>query len=280
MGCCAVNAKMQMEIPFDNMEDYEKLKIEIEQFLSSKDPKEKDNTNKILDFLTRTKNQISEYETELNRLQNIQTKNESVNDELIEGITQDIKILKDYYTILDKLAKENQVNNKNNEEKGIINETEIIINNNDEDDEEEINTNNLKNNKEINNKENSIKENEDIYLKKSIRRNKKGIINQNNKNLNINGISNNLYLNDSNIINIIFKLENGKKIEVNAKKNEKFLDVIERLDQNDIRIDLKNLEFYDGKNNINKKIIEGNKVTDFNLNENHIIYIKSKIKKK
>ncbi len=280
MGCCAVNAKMQMEIPFDNMEDYEKLKIEIEQFLSSKDPKEKDNTNKILDFLTRTKNQISEYETELNRLQNIQTKNESVNDELIEGITQDIKILKDYYTILDKLAKENQVNNKNNEEKGIINETEIIINNSDEDDEEEINTNNLKNNKEINNKENSIKENEDIYLKKSIRRNKKGIINQNNKNLNINGISNNLYLNDSNIINIIFKLENGKKIEVNAKKNEKFLDVIERLDQNDIRIDLKNLEFYDGKNNINKKIIEGNKVTDFNLNENHIIYIKSKIKKK
>ena len=280
MGCCAVNAKMQMEIPFDNMEDYEKLKIEIEQFLSSKDPKEKDNTNKILDFLTRTKNQISEYETELNRLQNIQTKNESVNDELIEGITQDIKILKDYYTILDKLAKENQVNNKNNEEKGIINETEIIINNSDEDDEEEINTNNLKNNKEINNKENSKKENEDIYLKKSIRRNKKGIINQNNKNLNINGISNNLYLNDSNIINIIFKLENGKKIEVNAKKNEKFLDVIERLDQNDIRIDLKNLEFYDGKNNINKKIIEGNKVTDFNLNENHIIYIKSKIKKK
>ena len=280
MGCCAVNAKMQMEIPFDNMEDYEKLKIEIEQFLSSKDPKEKDNTNKILDFLTRTKNQISEYETELNRLQNIQTKNESVNDELIEGITQDIKILKDYYTILDKLAKENQVNNKNNEEKGIINETEIIINNSDEDDEEEINTNNLKNNKEINNKENSIKENEDIYLKKSIRRNKKGIINQNNKNLNINGISNNLYLNYINIINIIFKLENGKKIEVNAKKNEKFLDVIERLDQNDIRIDLKNLEFYDGKNNINKKIIEGNKVTNFNLNENHIIYIKSKIKKK
>ena len=280
MGCCAVNAKMQMEIPFDNMEDYEKLKIEIEQFLSSKDPKEKDNTNKILDLLTRTQNQISEYETELNRLQNIKTKNESVNDELIEGITQDIKILKDYYTILDKLMKENQNNNKTNEEKGIINETEIIINNNDEDDEEEINTNNLKNNKEINNKENSIKENEDIYFKKSIRRNKKGIINQNNKNLNINGISNNLYLNDSNSINIIFKLENGKKIGVHAKKNEKFLDVIERLDQNDIRIDLKNLEFYDGKNNINKKIIEGNKVIDFNLNENHIIYIRSKIKKK
>ena len=44
MGCCAVNAKMQMEIPFDNMEDYEKLKIEIKQFLSSKDPKEKEST--------------------------------------------------------------------------------------------------------------------------------------------------------------------------------------------------------------------------------------------
>ena len=41
MGCCAMNAKIQMEIPFDNMEDYEKLKLEIEQYLSSKDPKVK-----------------------------------------------------------------------------------------------------------------------------------------------------------------------------------------------------------------------------------------------
>ena len=63
-----MDAKIQMEIPFDNMEDYEKLKLELEQFVSSKDPKLKRNMNKILDLLTRTKNQISEYEAEINRL--------------------------------------------------------------------------------------------------------------------------------------------------------------------------------------------------------------------
>ena len=55
MGCYAMDTKIQIEIPFDNMEDYEKLKLEIEQYLSSKDPKVKRNTNKILDLFTRTK---------------------------------------------------------------------------------------------------------------------------------------------------------------------------------------------------------------------------------
>ena len=41
MGCYAMDTKIQIEIPFDNMEDYEKLKLEIEQYLSSKDPKVK-----------------------------------------------------------------------------------------------------------------------------------------------------------------------------------------------------------------------------------------------
>ena len=277
MGCCAMDAKIQMEIPFDNMEDYEKLKLELEQFVSSKDPKLKRNMNKILDLLTRTKNQISEYEAEINRLQNIKSKNDNVNDELIEGITQDIKILKNYQSILNKIMKENKNTNKNFEENSIINETEIIINNDDEEEEENINY--LKNNKRINNKENAIKENEDIYFKKSIRRNKKGIINQNNKNFDVNDTSDNRYSNDSNNIKIFFEFENGKKIGVHAIKNEKFLDVIERLDQNNIRKDLKNLEFYDGKKKINQKIIEGDKVVDFNLNENHIIFIKSKLTK-
>ena len=272
-----MDAKIQMEIPFDNMEDYEKLKLELEQFVSSKDPKLKRNMNKILDLLTRTKNQISEYEAEINRLQNIKSKNDNVNDELIEGITQDIKILKNYQSILNKIMKENKNTNKNFEENSIINETEIIINNDDEEEEENINY--LKNNKRINNKENAIKENEDIYFKKSIRRNKKGIINQNNKNFDMNDTSDNRYSNDSNNIKIFFEFENGKKIGVHAIKNEKFLDVIERLDQNNIRKDLKNLEFYDGKKKINQKIIEGDKVVDFNLYENHIIFIKSKLTK-
>ena len=33
MGCCAQNAKFQMELPFEKMEEYDKLKMEVEEFL-------------------------------------------------------------------------------------------------------------------------------------------------------------------------------------------------------------------------------------------------------
>ena len=92
--------------------------------------------------------------------------------------------------------KENKNINKNLQANSIISKTEIIINKDDE--EEEENIYNLKVNKIINNKEKSIKENEDIYFKKSIRRNKKGIIDQNNKNFDIKDTSDNRYSNDSN----------------------------------------------------------------------------------
>ena len=92
--------------------------------------------------------------------------------------------------------KENKNINKNLQANSIISKTEIIINKDDE--EEEENIYNLKVNKIMNNKENSIKENEDIYFKKSIRRNKRGIIEQNNKNFDIKDTSDNRYSNDSN----------------------------------------------------------------------------------
>ena len=92
--------------------------------------------------------------------------------------------------------KENKNINKNLQANSIISKTEIIINKDDE--EEEENIYNLKVNKIMNNKENSIKENEDIYFKKSIRRNKRGIIEQNNKNFDIKDTSDNRYSNNSN----------------------------------------------------------------------------------
>ena len=91
--------------------------------------------------------------------------------------------------------KENKNINKNLQANSIISKTENILN---KDDEEEENIYNLKVNKIINNKENSIKENEDIYFKKSIRRNKKGIIDQNKKYFDIKDISDNRYSNGSN----------------------------------------------------------------------------------
>jgi len=278
MGCCAASSKFQLEVPFERMEEYEKLKLEIEQFLSSKDPNAKSNKNLISKLLKKSSNQISKYENELSRLKLNQSKNE-ISDDLIENITQDIKVLKDYHTLLNNLMKENENIDGNNQSKEIINENEIIINNNEDEDDE--NVENLKNIKNINNKENS-----DVYFKKSIRRNKKGILNQkynlnnmnnyeseNNKNIEMIDTNDNLNLNN-NIINIIFEFDNGEKVEIPVKKDEKLIDVINRLSED--KTDLKNLEniqVFDGKNNIKEKIIQGEKVENFNLNDFHVIQI-------
>ena len=137
MGCCAASSKFQLEVPFERMEEYEKLKLEIEQFLSSKDPNAKSNKNLISKLLKKSSNQISKYENELSRLKLNQSKNE-INDDLIESITQDIKVLKDYHTLLNNLMKENENIDGNNQSKEIINENEIIINNNEDEDDENV----------------------------------------------------------------------------------------------------------------------------------------------
>ena len=282
MGCCAQNAKIQMELPFEKMEEYDKLKMEIEEFLSSKDLKDKKNKNKILDFSKKLSNQISKYEKDLLKLKRDNTKNENISDELIEGMNQDIKILKDYQTTLNNLLKETE--KKNSNEGLVINQ--IIINNSSDEE------NNLKSNNEHIDDENNIdKESSEIYFKKCIRRNKKGILNQK-YNIKENNIMSNdetdkkmectdtkdnqlLYQNSVNNINIIFEFENGKKIGLQANKEEKLKDVIGKLEESGIGDTLDNYQFFDGNNNIKDKIISGEKVGNFNLNDFHVIKIKT-----
>ena len=282
MGCCAQNAKFQMELPFEKMEEYDKLKMEVEEFLSSKDLKDKKNKNKILDFSKKLSNQISKYEKDLLKLKRDNTKNENISDELIEGMNQDIKILKDYQTTLNNLLKETE--KKNSDEGLVINQ--IIINNSSDEE------NNLKSNNEHIDDENNIdKESSEIYFKKCIRRNKKGILNQK-YNIKENNIMSNdetdkkmectdtkdnqlLYQNSVNNINIIFEFENGKKIGLQANKEEKLKDVIGKLEESGIGDTLDNYQFFDGNNNIKDKIISGEKVGNFNLNDFHVIKIKT-----
>lgn len=267
MGCCAQNAKFQMELPFEKMEEYDKLKMEVEEFLSSKDLKDKKNKNKILDFSKKLSNQISKYEKDLLKLKRDNTKNENISDELIEGMNQDIKILKDYQTTLNNLLKETE--KKNSNEGLVINQ--IIINNSSDEE------NNLKSNNEHIDDENNIdKESSEIYFKKCIRRNKKGILNQK-YNIKENNIMSNdetdkkmectdtkdnqlLYQNSVNNINIIFEFENGKKIGLQANKEEKLKDVIGKLEESGIGDTLDNYQFFDGNNNIKDKIISGEKL--------------------
>jgi hypothetical protein len=283
MGCCGRKSENVIEIPFEKVEKFDKLKQRIEQFLSSNDPKEKRDNNLILDLLIKTSNEISDYEYELNKIMNKIDKDEITNNELIEGINQDIKILKDYHAILNKLMKENEymIDNPSSE---IFNE-KILLNKNQ--------SNNQENILILQNEKSSKKES--IYFKKYIRRNKIGILNMKSKikrnNIQLNFLNNyeesnkknenictseTLNINEDNEkLNLIFELDNGKKIILYAGKGEKFLDVIKKLSEKDIDYnDYKKLKFFDEENDITEKIVNGESAEDLGLTDFHLIQVK------
>ncbi len=290
MGCCGSKSKLQLEIPYEKVEKYKNLKLRIEQFLSNTDPKERMDSNKILDLLIKTSNEISDYEDELKKLKRSQSKNMNVSDELIEGISQDIKVLKDYHQILNNSLKEseyyfdNQINENINEEK--------LRNNNN-------NLNDIKNKDDssILSSEKHVKKENLLYYRKYIRRNKKRNANNNNynevNNLRLNFLnqyeitneddknndfiltSENIPLDINNDLNLIFELESGKKLLLHANQEEKFLNVVKRLSEKEEGYDnLKNLRFYDEEKDISENIANGDKIKDFGLTDFHLIQVK------
>ena len=289
MGCCGSKSKLQLEIPYEKVEKYKNLKLRIEQFLSNKDPKERMDSNKILDLLIKTSNEISDYEDELKKLKRSQSKNMNVSDELIEGISQDIKVLKDYHQILNNSLKEseyyfdNQINENINEEK--------LKNNN--------NLNDIKNKDDssILSSEKHTKKENILYYRKYIRRNKKRnannnrynevnnlrlnffnqyeITNEDDKNNDFILTSENIPLDINNDLNLIFELESGKKLLLHANQEEKFLNVVKRLSEKEEGYDnLKNLRFYDEEKDISENIANGDKIKDFGLTDFHLIQVK------
>lgn len=290
MGCCGSKSKLQVEIPYEKVEKYKNLKLRIEQFLSNTDPKERMDSNKILDLLIKTSNEISDYEDELKKLKRSQSKNMNVSDELIEGISQDIKVLKDYHQILNNSLKEseyyfdNQINENINEEK--------LRNNNN-------NLNDIKNKDDssILSSEKHVKKENLLYYRKYIRRNKKRnannnrynevndlrlnffnqyeITNEDDKNNDFILTSENIPLDINNDLNLIFELESGKKLLLHANQEEKFLNVVKRLSEKEEGYDnLKNLRFYDEEKDISENIANGDKIKDFGLTDFHLIQVK------
>ena len=290
MGCCGSKSKLQLEIPYEKVEKYKNLKLRIEQFLSNTDPKERMDSNKILDLLIKTSNEISDYEDELKKLKRSKNKNMNVSDELIEGISQDIKVLKDYHQILNNSLKEseyyfdNQINENINEEK--------LRNNNN-------NLNDIKNKDDssILSSEKHAKKENMLYYRKYIRRNKKRNANNNRynevNNLRLNFLnqyeitneddknndfiltSENIPLDINNDLNLIFELDSGKKLLLHANQEEKFLNVVKRLSEKEEGYDnLKNLRFYDEEKDISENIANGDKIKDFGLTDFHLIQVK------
>ena len=290
MGCCGSKSKLQVEIPYEKVEKYKNLKLRIEQFLSNKDPKERMDSNNILDLLIKTSNEISDYEDELKKLKRSKNKNMNVSDELIEGISQDIKVLKDYHQILNNSLKEseyyfdNQINENINEEK--------LKNNNNK-----LNEMNNKDDSSILSSEKHVKKENLLYYRKYIRRNKKRnannnrynevndlrlnffnqyeITNEDDKNNDFILTSENIPLDINNDLNLIFELDSGKKLLLHANQEEKFLSVVKRLSEKEEGYDnLENLRFYDEEKDISENIWNGDKIKDFGLTDFHLIQVK------
>ena len=296
MGCCGSNTKLQTELALKHLEKYSKLKSKLEQFLFKEDPKERMNPKKLFDIVIKSSNEISDYEKELNKLKINKLNNINISDELIEAIEEDINKLNEYHKILrELLANSDKVDN--NKENKIINE--------------KININNKEDSSILSSEINNKKEN--IYFKKYIRRNKKGILNKNKKNDNIfsdykgitqarlNFISNYEFFDDeennkkndllkttdnlpldlnNEDLNLIFELDDGKKTLIHAKPEEKFLNVIKRLSEKEKNCDtnIENLKFFDEDKDISDKIINGEIIKDFNLTDFHLIQVKFKDK--
>ena len=296
MGCCGSNIKLQTELALKHLEKYSKLKSKLEQFLFKEDQKERMNSKKLFDIVIKSSNEISDYEKELNKLKINKLNNINISDELIESIEEDINKLNEYHKILrELLANSDKVDN--NKENKIINE--------------KININNKEDSSILSSEINNKKEN--IYFKKYIRRNKKGILNKNKKNEDIfrdykgitqarlNFISNYEFFDDdennkkndllkttdnlpldlnNEDLNLIFELDEGKKTLIHAKPEEKFLNVIKRLSEKEKNCDtnIENLKFFDEDKDISDRIINGEIIKDFNLTDFHLIQVKFKDK--
>jgi hypothetical protein len=97
----------------------------------------------------------------------------------------------------------------------------------------------------------------------------------NNNNDNINDFDKNNEKNDENLINIIFVLENGKKVDIQAEKNEYFLDVVKKLGEKEEEYNnLDNILLFDDNEDITEKVKNGETVSSFGFNDYHYIQVK------
>ena len=135
MGCCGNLNKNHYEIPYEQIDEFNKLKKEIDGIITNIENQYRKDSDKLLELLNKTFVKISQFEEELDNLKNKQNIDTNIKGNYIKGLNSDIKELKDYYRILDNLIKENDNENKNLKldingiQKEVINKEEISLSN-------------------------------------------------------------------------------------------------------------------------------------------------------
>jgi hypothetical protein len=305
MGCCGNTNKNNYEIPYELIEEFNKLKKEIDEIITNNENRYRKDSIKLLELVNKTSFKISEYEKELDNLKNKKNIDKNIRDNYIKGINSDIKELKDYYLILDNLIKENDKDNENKFKNIKLNINEIqkenfvkkeapfsnrdktnndILKNISINNQNNVNMNEL-NNLNLNNQDN-------LYFKKYVRRNKRrnkvfpktdifgfskpgsfNFLTYNNGLINKEEISTSEVTND--IINIIFILENGKKVGIQINRNDKFLTAIDKLEKKEEELkDVENMILLDGEEDITDKVKNGERISSFGFNDYHFIQVK------
>ena len=117
MGCCSSNDKNIEDFPFQKIEEYNALKSEIDEIISDKGHKERKNPTKLFELFNKTSTKITEFEKEVKSLKNKKIRNPNIGDDMIKGLNNDIKQLKQYNHTLNDLIKESDDNDINNNDK-------------------------------------------------------------------------------------------------------------------------------------------------------------------
>ena len=303
MGCCVTHIGIINEFPYEDIDEFNKLKNEINYILNNKENINHSDNKELLELINKISIKIAKCQEVLENLKTKRRINPEIINEIIQGIKTNIKELKEYNIFLNNQIKINknviQIKEILEEEikpKKIVNgKTKLIIK------DISINNNKLKYKNNLN--LNQIKP---IYYKKFVRRNKNKFnktispMNSNRQYLLtdfncFNNLDNgkfnktvNLYdknmvsmYDDENKINIIFELENGKKIAIDNYKNDTFLNAINKLGEKvDTYNNIENMIVMDGNNDITDKIIKGEIISEFQLNDYHLINITLKTNKK
>ena len=294
MGCCVSNDSGFNDIPFEEIEEYNKLKSEMNQILDNKDKIDQTNNEELLETINKISILIARAEETIGKMKPLKRIKSNFINELQE-INNKINDLKEYSFSLNNQMKKNK------------NEIQLkeVINNENLNNELPKDENTLlrgnKKNMDINNNDELEKEKNDIklsnfdkiYFKKYVRRNKrsdnfnKTTISRKNNNSHIisyNSLDNDNHyinnylsttLNEKNKINIIFVLENGKKITIQNEAKDKFIDAITKLGEIEKEYNnLENMIILDKENNITERVKNGEIISSFGFNDYHSIQIK------
>ena len=185
MGCICKN-KNEIKIdsfPFEKEREYNLLKPELNQIILDPSNINRKNENELLELLNKTSNIMIEFERVVN---NYKSNNENFNYDMLNGLKNDIKDLKEYKYKLNALIEECKENKNNYNSNSNVNNNQNNNNN--------YNSNNNLNTNQNNN--NTYNSNTNLNINQNNHNNYNS-----NTNLNTNQNSNNNYNSNSNVNN-------------------------------------------------------------------------------